>query len=338
MKSILTFLLFVGSLSLFGQTLNTKQTTLVIKKTADWCPFCGTYGWSYFKGLNDQVQSDPNALLVSMHFSGGLQNTAAQQITNNFDAPGQPVFIVNNTDILVESNNFSAKINETKSTIQSNNAKPAAIALGLNLYKISASKYTINVVAKSSQALNGIESFVGFYRVRNNVIHNQASLSSTASHINVLEASLIPGSIWGQALFTGSFPSGTEVQFNQEIDAFEPNANIKILAIVWNKQPNGKYSFINGQMISSSELTTSNRDVSIESPMDVKVLNGSLEISWPGHKIDACMLINPLGQAQRLQARGTAGVYELPIVPTGTYYVSVTSGKAVRSKTVLIQE
>ena len=28
-----------------GQEVSSKNWTLVHERTADWCPFCGTYGW-----------------------------------------------------------------------------------------------------------------------------------------------------------------------------------------------------------------------------------------------------------------------------------------------------
>lgn len=329
------------SLTLAGQNFNTKQATLVIKKTADWCPFCGTYGWDFFKGLYDDVKADPNAILVAMHYSGGLQNNAALQITNNYNAPGQPVFIVNNTDILVNSSNVSSKISETKNTIQTNDSRNAAIALDLNLLKINGSKFQIQVHAQAMQDLGGIETYVGFYRVKNNVIHNQASRSATASHINVLEGAFPGSTVWGEALFTGTISKGTIKVVSQEIDAFPTNADTKIMALVWNKLPSGKYSFLNGQIISTTEITTSNREIIADETLDARFDGTYLQVNWGGNSIEKCILINTLGQASDLtliSGNDTRKSYQLPEgIGAGTYYVRVQSGRKLKSKAVIIQ-
>lgn len=231
---VLLLFILMGMVS-NAQEFKTKQTTLVIKKTADWCPFCGLYGWDYFKGLYDNVKTDENAILVAMHYSGGLQNTAALQITNNFNVPGQPVIIVDNQDILLNSDNTNAKITETRTAIQNNAGRNAAIALDLDLVKINAAKFSINLKAKAAQDLSGVETYVGFYKVQNNVIHTQASRSATASHINVLQGAYHSGSVWGLPLFMGNVSKGSELAIGVEMEAFATSTDNKILAIVWIK-------------------------------------------------------------------------------------------------------
>lgn len=336
------FLLFIViGLNSNAQDFKTKQTTLVIKKTADWCPFCGLYGWDYFKGLYDDVKTNENAILVSMHYSGGLQSNAALQITNNFDAPGQPVIFVNNEDILLNSSNTNAKITETKATIQSNSGRDAAIALDLDLVKINAAKFNINVKAKAAQDLTGVETFVGIYKVQNNVIHNQASRSSTASHTNVLQGAYHSGSVWGLPLFTGNVSTGAEMTTSIELDAFTTSADTKILAIVWIKGPNGKYSYLNGQMINSSELTTSNREIEQNVNFQAYYSNDRVEVNWGGQKIEKCLLVNTLGQAlslTKIKEEGEKYTFESPNVTSGNYFVVVHSGGQVRSKAIQIQK
>ena len=337
--ALLLFIL-IGMVS-NAQEFKTKQTTLVIKKTADWCPFCGLYGWDYFKGLYDNVKTDENAILIAMHYSGGLQSNAALQITNNFDAPGQPVIIVDNKDILLNTDNTNAKITETRTAIQNNAGRNAAIALDLDLVKINAAKFSIILRAKAALDLTGVETYVGLYKVQNNVIHNQASRSSTASHINVLQGAFHAGSVWGLPLFTGNVLKGAEMTTSVELESFATSTDTKILAIVWIKGPNGKYSFLNGQMINSNELTTSNREIEQNVYFQAYYSDDRVEINWGGQKIDKCLLVNTLGQAlplTKIKEEGDKHTFESPNVSSGNYFVVVHSGGQIRSKAIQIHK
>ena len=333
-------LFFLVGLALNAQDFKTKQTTLVIKKTADWCPFCGLYGWDYFKDLYDEVKNDDNAILISMHFSGGLQNNAALQISNNYNAPGQPVIIVDNKDILLNSDNIKAKLTETKKAIQNNSGRNAAIALDLDVIKSNATKFTFNLKAKAAQDLTGVETYAGFYKVQNNVIHNQASRSPTASHINVMQGSIHTGSVWGLPLFTGNISKGSEKTISVELESFVTSMDTKILAIVWIKGPDGRYSYLNGQMINSTELSTNNREIE-HINFQAYYTNDRVEVDWSGGQIDRCFLVNTLGQAlplSKIKQEGEKHTYECPNVPSGNYFVVVHSDNRVSSKAIQIQK
>ncbi|HMP29618.1 MAG TPA: hypothetical protein PKD85_08450, partial [Saprospiraceae bacterium] len=94
MKKIFALLLLLSLLLTPEINAQSKQASLLVKKTADWCPFCGTYGWSFFRKVKEQSQDLPS-IMIAMHYSGGLINTTAVDLNANFSGPGQPVFFDN---------------------------------------------------------------------------------------------------------------------------------------------------------------------------------------------------------------------------------------------------
>ena len=53
MKKIILLLsvFFYLGMNAIAQTVEAKQNTLITKKTATWCSFCGTWGWDFFENL-----------------------------------------------------------------------------------------------------------------------------------------------------------------------------------------------------------------------------------------------------------------------------------------------
>ena len=324
----------------FAQNYKSSQSTLVIKRTADWCPFCGSYGWDFFHGLYADVKSNPDAILIAMHYSGGLQNAPSLEITNNFNLQGQPVFLVNNADILVNSSNVTAKIAQVKSTISSNGQLVSPIGVDLSLFK-TGNNFTATISAKANQDLNGVNTFAGLYLVRNNLVHNQSGRNTSAVHINVLEKNLITESTWGKPLFTGNIAKNNTTSVEVPISSFTTSADLKLLLIVWNKLPNGSYSFLNAQMINSNSITTSNVDLSIAESLMVTPVENSIKISWPGRKIDQAILTNQLGQIvqlQRIEGQGDEVIFTKPSLPVGVYQVSVISEGKKATKSIFLNE
>ncbi|HOY12889.1 MAG TPA: hypothetical protein PLY70_07095 [Saprospiraceae bacterium] len=324
----------------FAQNYKSSQSTLVIKKTADWCPFCGSYGWDFFHGLYTDVKNNPDAILIAMHYSGGLQNATSLEITNNFNLQGQPVFLVNNADILVNSSNVNTKITQVKSTISSNGQLVSPIGVDLSLFK-TGNNFTATISAKANQDLNGVNTFAGLYLVRNNLVHNQSGRNTSAVHINVLEKNLIAESTWGKPLFTGNIAKNNTTSVDVPIPSFATSADLKLLLIVWNKLPNGSYAFLNAQMINSNSITTSNVDLSIAESLSVSPSETSINVSWPGRKIDAAVLINQLGQMislQKIEGQVNEAVFSKPSLPVGVYQISIISEGKKATKSIFLNE
>lgn len=325
----------------FGQSYKTEQTTLIIKKTADWCPFCGSYGWDFFDGLYQQVSNDNNAILVAMHYSGGLQNVPSVEITNNYNIPGQPVFIVNNDDILVGSSNVTQKINQTKTAITNNAKITAPISLDLALYK-TGSNYTARIEAKAAQDLAGVNIFAGLYLVRNNLIHDQQGRGTSVSHINVLEKNLIDGSTWGKPLFTGDVTKNTTATVDVTIPTFSTSANVKLLLIVWNKLSNGTYRFMNAQMINSNTIsTTASKEESLAKSISVFASTQEINASWPGKSIERGYLSNSLGQMvtlSKLDGNESTTRFAKPNIPAGVYILTLFSEGKQATKPIYLSE
>ena len=75
-----TFTLLIACLfamQAIAQQVAQVQRSIVTKRTADWCPNCGTYGWTYFKDAIEQ--NGDKAVFIAAHYSGGLAAPAANE-------------------------------------------------------------------------------------------------------------------------------------------------------------------------------------------------------------------------------------------------------------------
>ena len=52
----------IASISLFSQEVMEVQQTLLTKRTATWCPYCGTWGWGFFEDLIED--NEEKAVLI----------------------------------------------------------------------------------------------------------------------------------------------------------------------------------------------------------------------------------------------------------------------------------
>ena len=256
MKQLNTLLLvFLLSSISFGQD---KQASLLIKKTADWCPFCGTYGWTFFKKVKEDTKDLPS-IMIAMHYSGGLRNSTAEDLNANFSGPGQPVFFNNGRDMFVSSGNVDAKAKEYVDSLNNRASRKPNIKIETKLIP-KGSQYTAQLEIENEAALSNVQYSVSLYLLRDNLIFNQASVGPNASHTNVLSGSLTP-TTFGLPVYTGSVAAKTKFSVSQDFGPVTLHngkpEDVKIAAIVWNKNAQGKYDFVNGVITPLSQLSTS---------------------------------------------------------------------------------
>lgn len=97
-----TFILF--TITIFNAQnveIPTTQNPVIIKVSASWCSTCGGWGWNFFEDIYEDNHENSSVFVI--HHSGDYTNTAASEITTNFEVPGQPVFLFNGEDLNVSS-------------------------------------------------------------------------------------------------------------------------------------------------------------------------------------------------------------------------------------------
>jgi hypothetical protein len=258
MKRIITVLLacfFLVAIQGFSQS---KQSSLIIKKTADWCPFCGTYGWTFFSKVKDQSKDLPS-IMIAMHYSGGLGNATAIELNNNFSGPGQPVFFDNGRDMVVGSSNVDARVKQYIDSVNVRAAKVPRVNINLKLVP-KGNQLAAQIELENTQTLVNVEYSLSLYVLRDNLIANQASVGPNASHTNILSASLT-ASTFGIPAYKGNIFANTKLNLSQDFTAptlhnGKPD-DVKIAAILWSKNASGKYDFVNGTVVPISNISTS---------------------------------------------------------------------------------
>jgi len=249
MKNVVFLIFFILGISLSssGQEVSNKNWTLIHERTADWCPYCGTWGWDMKTQIFDRF-ADDNVIFMAVHHSGGLNNIAATEFGNNYSGVGQPIFYVDGFDINASSNNISQKLAETQLELDFKASVPAIAGVGINA-SLSHTDNTLKVDAKV-EFLGDVEGgnyYFGLYLLED-VTHSQASRNGPQLHKQVLRKSLL-SSTYGNALQEGAIAKGTTFTISANVPGItEDRENYKVAGIIWNKV-NNKYLFFNANMV-----------------------------------------------------------------------------------------
>ena len=106
------------------------QLTLITKRTADWCPPCGAWGWNAFEGILED--NGNRAISLTLHYSSSdfFYTPTAQDLISNMDGfPGRPGFIVN--EEVLSLFNANAVRDAVKERVDANFASPPIAQTGL---------------------------------------------------------------------------------------------------------------------------------------------------------------------------------------------------------------
>lgn len=245
MKNLYLFLfLTMCTLGLTAQevTVPTTQKVLITKKTATWCPFCGEWGWTFFRNLMEDNADD--AVFIAAHYSGDLANGTASAIVANFGGSSQPRFYINHTDQNVLSSLVSTKRTDIKQKVADLAAQRPVVQAGI---AIGSDGQVLQLAVKTEffQAAEG-EYFLGIYVVEKEVIASQSGQGANAKHTNVLR-DVLADDWYGQPLAGGSIEAGEEQLFFEEYptDGFPDLEQLKIVTIIWKKGEGDKYEVVN---------------------------------------------------------------------------------------------
>jgi flagellar hook assembly protein FlgD len=264
-KLLLLACLITGTLSMNAQEISEDQWSLVTKKTADWCTFCGQWGWTFKKNIIADQANKPT-VVWSSHFSGGLKTPTSEAIINNFpQSGGQPVFFINNDNMNVFSSNIAAKREEFNSVLETLASLPAfagvgstAVFDGTKITNTAKVKFFVDLEADSG----GGEYWLASYLVDDVLIAFQQSQGNNAEHQNVLLHSFNGNNYFGENIVNGSVTANQEFTVEGELD-FSGDTNIpdyadgySVVTILWSRVGDNLTPFnLNQQSISASTST-----------------------------------------------------------------------------------
>ncbi|MFZ1749197.1 MAG: Omp28-related outer membrane protein [Saprospiraceae bacterium] len=343
MKTSLTILaIFLSIQVAFCQQVNTKNWVLIHERTADWCPFCGTWGWDMKTQALSKFANE-NVIFMAVHHSGGLNNTTATELGANFPGAGQPIFYVDGFDIQVNSSNISSKLNDTQLEIDFKKSVPALAGVGIDA-QLSTSTNTLTVKAKVEflSAVEGGDYYLGLYLLED-VMNVQASRSGQQLHKNVLRRSLLP-TTFGNALKAGAIAKGTTFDVTASVANITANReNIKVVGIIWSKS-NGRYLFFNANQVNVS-IPADNNELALSENIRVYQSANNLidiELDTDQFKANTIVHITDISGknivAQSVSQNDISG-NKISIsgnFAKGMHIVTLTSGKVSVSKKVMI--
>lgn len=241
-KFLLVVVACLAYLLSFAQEVQQEQRSLVTKVTATWCPNCGNWGWTLMEGLMED--NGDKALMIGAHFSGTLESPEAIAWGQNFNIGGQPVFLVNNTNVGANSSNHVAKRTEISDMVTANLAESPVANAGVEISLSPDNELIINTKTRFFQATEG-DYYLAVYILEDEVEANQSGNISDNIHPRVLRQSV--NGDFGESIASGSIAADMEMDGTYTM-AMNENWNIdhlRVTAIIWQKDGD-TYNFVNG--------------------------------------------------------------------------------------------
>lgn len=250
-------LIFVLVISTFASAqIQTKP--LLTKRTATWCPNCGTWGWDAMKDIIDRYDGG-QATVLALHYSGDLADQLNIDLASNFPQGGQPLFALNNTNLGFGSSSWAAKSEAIQADIDALNATAEKASLDLEAL-IDYSTNSISIMAQGqNESLSSGEYSLGIYLVSDAIEANQSSIGMT-KHFKIVYDKLTEET-FGQPIFEGGATS-YEIEYSltydpADIDLFSERS---VVAILW-KAVNGKYEVVNTDSAMYNPTVSSTADI-----------------------------------------------------------------------------
>lgn len=259
MKNLIIVLLFASFCiqSSFGQEVNTKNWTLIHERTASWCPFCGSWGWSMKEQTINKFAND-NVIFMAVHYSGDLMNPTSVEFGENFGGVGQPIFFVDGVNINVTESRIPTKLEETQLEVDFKKDLTTIAGVGITA-KLDEVEKSISVDAKVEflTDVEGGDYYFGLYLLED-VLNIQSGRTGVQLHKNVLRNSFLDN-VFNNPLQTGAITQGTTFNISGKLDGLiAAKENYKVVGIIWTKVGN-KYIFFNANIVPVS-LTSSSKD------------------------------------------------------------------------------
>ncbi len=353
-KLLILACLITGTLSMNAQEISTEQWSLVTKKTADWCTFCGQWGWTFKKNIIADQAGMPT-VVWSSHYDGGLETPTSDAIINNFpQSSGQPVFFINNDNMNVFSSNVTAKREEFNSILETLASLPAfagvgstAVFDGMKITNTAKVKFLVDLIADAG----GGEYWLASYLVADVLIAYQASQGNNAEHQNVLLHSFNGDNHFGVNIVNGSVSEDQEFIVEGELD-FSGDNNIpdysdgySVVTILWSRVGDKLTPFnLNHQSISGS--TSTNDVLENVSIAAFHIGAGQVELNMTSDKTMSDVTINMFdinGKIVSTKSNVSLNegenqvILDAPNLTLGTYVVNIQSELGSKSLKVSIR-
>lgn len=252
------------------------QYTILAKRSADWCPFCGQYGWDMLAGVIDRLE-DERIIPFTYHYDGGLENDASSAIASYLGGSSQPIFFLNNDNIGVNGSNVNAKIDEVFETASFLNDFPAFAGVGIDAnLNASGDELMVSANVKFFAELEG-EYYLGLYLIQNNLIHNQSGRGNNVAHKNVITHSFFENA-GGTLIVNGAVSNADDFNYAVTLPVTSDMVEVtdmSVIGIIWNKGANG-YRFFNANIDSEIDLTLSSNDILLDNVNMKSFQNGDL--------------------------------------------------------------
>jgi hypothetical protein len=248
-----SFILFSFFQIASAQEVAQVQQSLITKRTATWCSFCGSWGWTFFENLRNGLSD--KAVMVAMHYGGSmLENPTSLAWAANFGGVSQPRFFVNNEVQNVTSSNGATAYQVVKGKVDNNFASAPLANVGL---ETSWNGDDLEIKTKTRFFQTGAGDFyLGVYLVEDNVMASQSGQSGQVAHMRILRASATAGA-FGESLTNGTIAAGTDFSNTYTVPVDNYNIdNLDAVGVIWRKEGN-TYQVVNVWSIDAKPTTSS---------------------------------------------------------------------------------
>lgn len=333
MKNLILFLLVFFTCSLSAQQSGTN--VIISKATADWCPNCGSWGWSFFEAVQEEFDNSGN-ILLGVHHSGGLENPVSNWFANNLGNTYQPQFFLNNERFNVISSNWQQRVEEMKDAVEVINNTPPPVDIVFVESYMDADKTIHTRVNVTPDNMPAGDYFFGVYLFENDVEWYQSNQGSNAMHPFVLR-DIMADEFFGDPFTPGLSPSGNaiiEKSYTVEDDSWNTD-KVGLLAILWIKEGN-KYLVQNTAAQYNVGLLSSDNDIDLQLQWSAYAGPESIEIEvTEGGKYNAT-IYNTSGREIKRTVMEQRVSIPTDGIPGGIYIVTLQGEKGISSKQIII--
>lgn len=310
--------------SLPAQEINAQYRPLITKRTADWCPNCGSWGWTFFHWLLED--NDDHAVIWAAHHSGSLETPVSGAIADNFGGFSQPIFYLNEVDLGVYSSNMSQKRTEVAQQVDAMAQQQPAAGIGLHAW-IEGDVLHAEAAVEMLQDVQGAWR-LGIYLVEKVHMAPQAGQSGEVAHNRLLRTA-ITDDVFGDLLTENGAQEGATFQASGSLMLSDPNwtaENLIVVAVLW--QAEGDH-FLPRNAIQTDDFASPTAVAETHAVVlsmwpnpTSNVLHVRLGTDVPGGTV---RVWNTLGRAVDVPVRRGNGTFELDVrhLPKGLYFLNI---------------
>jgi hypothetical protein len=273
-----------------------------MKRTADWCPKCGDFGWDIFKGIEKEYKDQP-VLVLAVHSSGNLRTPTSLAITENYGGFGQPIFYVNGIEAFWPTNVTQDGIDTIKSMINKGiSSQGNLLSMGTSIVRTGELSYKLEASIKLNASVADSKYYIAHYLVNDHKEAYQENQGASAIHTGYLSSSLT-GSPFGDLIINGNLERDKIISQTLESVSIDVPANEfinhRIVTIIWKVNAKGKFDFVEARSLALGDIKVGviEDDVS-EINMKSYVQHGRIVVESNKRLYDtrAIHVVNTLGQ------------------------------------------